>query len=504
MIQGESYAIDQNRSRHLPQPRASCPPLYEEVAARITALIERGTFAPGSRIPSVRQLSQQLQVSISTVMGAYRRLEDQGRIEARPQSGYYVRLHALSRPRHGSPLAEPETSRPAPDPTPVSAGQLTMRIMRHHHDPSLVPLGAAVPNPALLPLEKLNRSLTRAMRQAGEGGHIYDAPPGCEALRVQIARRLLLAGCTLAPDQIVTMTGGQEAVGLCLRALCQPGDTVAIESPIYYGVLQAIEMQGLKALEIPTHPRSGISLEALERALAQNGVKACLVIPNYSNPIGSLMPDENKQRLVEMLAARGIPLIEDDVYGDLGFGAVRPKVCKAWDKAGDVLLCSSFSKTLSPGYRVGWVAPGRWQAQVMDQKLVANFATPLPTQLAVAEFLASGGYDHHLRRTRRVHAQQTASMAEAVAHYFPEGTRVTRPVGGYVLWVEMPLQTDALRLYEDALALGISLAPGPMFSACGRYGNFVRLNTAFWSSEVEAALETLGRLVERQLCSEIG
>lgn len=479
--------------------RTSNIPLYEEVAARITDLIERGTFAPGSRIPSVRQLSHQLHVSVSTVIGAYRRLEDQGRIEARPQSGYYVCLHTPSRSKPSGPLAEPETSRPALDPMPVRAGQLTMRIMRHHHDPSLVPLGAAVPNPALLPLEKLNRALTRAMRQAGESGHVYDTPPGCEALRVQIARRLLSAGCTLAPDQIVTTAGSQEAIGLCLRAVCRPGDTVAIESPIYYGILQAIEMQGLKALEIPTHPRSGISLEALDQALAQNEVKACVVIPNYSNPIGSLMPDESKQRLVEMLAARNIPLIEDDVYGDLGFGPARSKVCKAWDQTGNVLLCSSFSKTLSPGYRVGWVAPGRWQNEIVNQKLVASLATPLPTQLAVAEFLASGGYDHHLRRVRRVHAQQTAQMAQAVAHFFPENTRVTRPVGGYVLWVEMPPQTDSLRLFEEALALGISLAPGPMFSACGRYRSFVRLNTAFWSSEVEAALEKLGRLVEQQL-----
>ncbi len=231
-------------------------PLYEEVAERLTHLIERGTYAPGARIPSVRQLSQQLQVSVSTVIGAYGLLEDQGRIEARPQSGYYVRRHSPHLPARGKPLSEPETSRPAPGPMPVNIGQLTMRIMRHHHDPSLVPLGAAIPNPALLPLEKLNRTMSKVMRQLGDQGHVYDAPPGCETLRVQVARRLMLAGCTLTPDEIVTTTGSQEAVSLCLRALCQPGDTVAIESPIYYGVLQAIEMQGLKALEIPTHPRT--------------------------------------------------------------------------------------------------------------------------------------------------------------------------------------------------------------------------------------------------------
>ena len=308
-----------------------------------------------------------------------------------------------------------------------------------------------------------------------------------------------MAGCSLTPDEVVITSGCQEALGLCLRALCQPGDTVAIESPIYYGVLQAIEMQGLRALKIPTHPQDGISLDALEYALDQNTVKACVVIPNYSNPVGSLMPDGKKRRLVEMLTARGVPLIEDDLYGELGFGPARPRVAKAWDAAGNVFHCSSVSKTLSPGFRVGWAVPGRWQEAVECQKVVANLSTPTPTQLAVAEFLAGGGYDHHLRRLRRAHARQTALMGQAVAHFFPEGTKVTRPTGGFVLWVELPPESDALWLFERALSMGISLAPGPMFSARQRYANFVRLNTAFWSPRVEGALESLGRLLKDEL-----
>lgn len=473
--------------------------LYEEVAGRIIRLIDQGTYRPGDRLPSVRQLSSQAGVSLSTVMEAYRRLEDRGRIRARPQSGYYVQREPAAPTKPVLRPAEPDISRPTPEPTPVTSRDLTLRVMRHHADPSLVPLGAAIPNPGLLPLDKLNLALTRAVRRAGASGHTYDPPPGCEALRVQVARRLVSAGCALAPEQIVTTAGGQEALGLCLRAVCKPGDTVAIESPIYYGVLQAIEMQGLQALEIPTHPREGISLDALEYVLGQNKISACVVIPNYSNPIGSLMSDENKKRLVEMLAQRGVPLIEDDIYGELGFGPTRPKAAKAWDTAGGVMLCSSVSKTLSPGYRVGWVAPGRPQAEVECQKMVANLGNPLPTQLAVAEFLASGGYDHHLRRVRRVHAQQTTLMAQAVAHFLPEGTRVTRPQGGFVLWVELPQDVDSLRLFEAALAHGISLAPGPMFSARQRYGNFVRLNTAFWSPQVEEALEKLGQLVATQM-----
>ena len=483
------------------------PLLYQVVADRITGLIDGNTFGPGDRLPSVRQLSQQMDVSLSTVMEAYRRLEDGGRIEARPQSGYYVvepaRAHnsKLNLEHNVNPAIlpdEPALSRPSPGPTPITTRELTLRVMRHHNDPTLIPLGAAIPNPALLPVDKLNRTLARVIRQVGAQGHIYDPPPGCEALRIQVARRLVVAGCSLTPDQIVTTVGSQEAISLCLRAICKPGDTVAIESPIYYGILQAIDLQGLRALEIPTHPQTGISLDALEYALEQNDVKACVAIPNYSNPIGSLMPDENKRRLVEMLAGRSIPLIEDDIYGDLGHGSVRPKPAKAWDNTGNVLLCSSFSKTLSPGYRVGYVAAGRWQDQVEWHKIVTNLATPLPTQLAVADFLAEGGYDHHLRHVRRAYARQTSLMGRAVGHYMPPGTKVTRPVGGFVLWVELPVAIDALWLFERALSMGISLAPGPMFSARRRYGNYVRLNTAFWSPRVEEALEKLGSLLRDQ------
>lgn len=485
-------------------PASRGPLLYQTVAQRIAGLIEGGIYGPNDRLPSVRQLSSQMSVSLSTVMEAYRRLEDDGWIEARPQSGYYVRKSSLSRPgnRPGRPALEiPAASRPSAGPAPVATHDLILRVMRHHNNPALVPLGAAIPNPDLLPIEKLNRAMARATRAAGAAGHLYALPPGLEALRVQIARRLVLSGCTLTPEEIVITSGCQEALNLCLRALCLPGDTVAIESPIYYGVLQAIEMQGLRALEIPTHPNEGIDLDALEHSLAKEPVKACVAIPNYSNPIGSLMSDENKKRLVEMLAERGVPLIEDDLYGDLGFFQPRPRVAKSWDTTGNVLLCSSFSKTLSPGYRVGWVVPGRLQKQVECQKAVDNLASAMPTQLAIAEFLAGGGYDHHLRKVRRIYARQTAQMAQAVACYFPPGTRVTRPAGGFVLWVELPEEINALQLFEGALRQGISLMPGPMFSAHHSYRNFIRLNSAFWSPNVEQALAKLGEMSRKGVFS---
>lgn len=470
-------------------------PLYELVADRISYLIEQGALRPGDRVPSIRSLSKQMQVSINTVKEAYCQLEDRRLLEARPQSGYYVRARLPELP------AEPVVNRPTLNPTEVSLDKVYQIVMRDLLDPQLLQLGIAIPNPDLLPIEKLNRMLARETRRYSTLSVSYDLPPGNLRLRKQIAQRLLLSGCTLGPDQIVTTSGCVEAVVLALRVLCKPGDAVAIETPVYFNFLQLIEELDLKALEIPASPRGGISLEALEYALDRNrgDVKACLVTSNFNNPLGSLMSDEDKQTLVAMLESYQVPLIEDDIYGDLSYNDERPSVAKAFDKTGNVLLCSSFSKTLAPGYRVGWIAAGRYQEQIERGKMISSVATPSPTQLAIAEFLANGGYDHHLRSIRRVYARQTAQMGDAIGRFFPAGTRVSRPQGGAVLWVEMPERIDSLKLYEAGKQVGITIAPGHIFSIEGKYRNCIRLNAACWNPCVEAAIETLGRLAKQIL-----
>ena len=460
---------------------------YEQVAGQIARLIREGTLRPGDRVPSVRQLSRRESVSISTVLEAYRRLEGDGWIEARPQSGYFVCARVTEQP------AEPGASAPVIDPTQVSTGELSMRVLRDTQDPDLVQLAATVPDPGLLPVERLNRLLGNLARDLGAEGVSYDVPPGCRELRVQVARRMVEAGCELKPEEIVTTFGCQEAIVLCLRAVCRPGDTVAIESPIYYGILQAIESLGLRALELPTHPRHGISLEALRYALEQHPVHACL-ISNINNPLGSCMPDDARGELVRLLASREIPLIEDDIYGDLAFESPRPRVAKAYDRDGWVLLCSSFSKTLAPGYRVGWVAPGRYFSAVEHLKFFNSLSTATLPQRAIAEFLKSEGYERYLRKVRRIYAQQVALMAQTVGRSFPPGTRVTRPAGGFILWVELPPHVDSFHLYQQALRAGITFAPGPIFSPKGGYRNYLRLNAATWSPQVEKAVATLGVL----------
>ncbi len=464
--------------------------LYEEIATKIGDLIERGTYRAGERIPSVRELSRQMRVSINTVMEAYTHLENRRMVEARPKSGFYV----------CSRLAEPEAPPANGDAKeelaacPVALGDVPLRVMRSLARPDLVPLGRGVPNPELLPVDRLNRMLAAEARRFRSESVAYASPAGAKRLRIQVARRSLDAGCALSPDDIVITAGCVEAVTLALQATCRPGDTVAIESPAYYTFLNSLQWLGLKVLEIPSAPREGMNLAVLDYAIRHNPVQACIVIPNFNTPLGSRMPDEKKRELVALLARRDIPLIEDDVYGDLSFGPSRPRVCKAWDRKGLVLTCSSFSKTLAPGYRIGWIAAGRYRQTIERLKSLFNIATASPTQLAIAEFLTSGGYERHLRSIRHVHAERVAQLREAVGRCFPPGTRVTRPEGGYVLWVEMPQEVDAFRLYEQALEAGISIAPGMLFTTGDKFRNCIRLNAAFWSRSVERAVEVLGRI----------
>jgi DNA-binding transcriptional MocR family regulator len=466
--------------------------LYEQVASDLADLIRQGTFRAGERIPSVRQLSRQRKISITTVLQAYMLLENQGLIETRPQSGYYVRSKLPQL------LPEPEMSAPQLDPTLVSVRELVMMVLKDSTNPDLIQLGAAIPNTELVIPAKLNRIMASISRKIEHSYNTYDIPPGNEALRIQIAQRAVGIGCNLTHADVVTTSGCLEAFTLSLRAVCHPGDTVAIESPMYFGVLQVLESLDLRALEIPTHPHDGISISALKFAIEHNSIQACLVLSNFNNPLGSCIPDENKQALVELLAQHEIPLIEGDVCGEIYFSGMRPSVCKAYDRKGLVLLCSSFSKDLVPGYRVGWVAPGRFRATIEWLKYTTNVATATLPQVAIAKFLESGGYDHHLRSIRRLYASFVAQLSQAVMRYFPEGTRVTRPNGGIVLWVQLPDYADSLELYKQALQVGITLAPGYIFSATHQYKNFIRLNAAWWSYETDRAMQRLGELVAEQ------
>lgn len=468
--------------------------LYEGLAEEFSGLIAGGAMRPGERLPSVRTLAQQKGLSVSTVLQALRTLEAGGLVEARPQSGYYVR----GRPGR---LAEPPARSTPALPVEVGVTRRLLQVLYANEAPGVVPLGAALPAPELLLGPRLNRLYARLARcrpnLLGSSSHASLNEP---ALVTAIIRRSLEWGGAVDAGELVVTNSCSEALAICLRAVTRPGDTVAIESPTYYVTLQLLESLGLRALEIPTQPQTGISVEALELATRDGAVAACLLIPNGSNPLGSLMPDAHKRRVAELLGARGVPLIEDDIYGDICFGAVRPRPIHAFDRHGNVMLCTSFSKTVCPGLRVGYVAAGSRAPEVLLQKTVASGKTNALTQAVIAELIASGGFDTHLRRLRRRFAEQVARSRDAVARYFPAETRVTDPLGGFVLWLELPGDVDAMALHGRAIAAGIACVPGELFSASGQYRNCLRIACGQpWSERIEDALRRLG-----QLCAGAG
>jgi DNA-binding transcriptional MocR family regulator len=463
--------------------------LYIRVANSIEQLIETDVIRVGEKVPSVRKLSEEQGISMSTVFQAYYHLENKGLIEARPKSGYFVKYCRKQMPDL------PQQSNPSPVARNVSVDEMVASVFKYATAPGILPLSMASPGLELLPGARLNKAVVEAMRQSRGQYLNYDEPMGNTRLREQIALKSFDWGGTVSPDDIIVTNGCMEALCLSLKAVTKPGDTVAVESPTYFGVLQAIESMGLKTVELPTDPQTGLMLEVLEDMVNRNKISVCLFMPNYNNPIGSCMPDENKKALVEMLAKKEIPLIEDDIYGELHYGAYRPRTCKTYDRHGLVILCSSFSKTLAPGFRLGWVIPGRFREKVLRQKLMNTIATNTLVQAATASFLENGRYDNHLKKLRRALQTQMLRYTHAISEFFPPDTRVTQPEGGFVLWLELNRKIDAFELFNRALDHKISIAPGNIFSAQGRYRNCIRISCGHpWNDEYEQAMATIGRL----------
>lgn len=465
------------------------PRLYERYADEIAELIRTQVLKPGDRLPSVRQARASRQISPATVFQAYYLLEDRGLVCARPRSGYYVKDVPPCR------SAEPGTALPGVQTRAVDISDLVFDVLGSTRQPEVAPLGSAFPSASLFPLQKLALCLTPAMRQADPARWQEDLTAGDEPLRRQIAQRCAADGVVVDPDELVVTHGAMEALNLCLQAVTHPGDVVAVESPTFYAALQALERLNLKAVEVATHPRHGVDIASLAEVLQRHPVKACWFMPHFQNPLGSLMPDDRKQAMVDLLAQHSVPLIEDDVYGELYFGLHRPRPAKAHDRQGLVMHCSSFSKCLAPGYRVGWVAAGRFARQVQRLKLMTTLSTAIPSQLALSAYLQGGGFDRHLRHLRRALQAQQAVALQAIEQHFPAGTRVTRPEGGYFLWVELPPQVDALLLHRVALAAGISTAPGHLFSADRRFCHHLRLNCGHaMDGQLAAVLQRLGQM----------
>ena len=472
--------------------RGPAEPLrYQIVEQRVVSLIESGALASGAKVPSLREAARSTGVSLTTATQAYAILEQRGILEARPRSGYYVRRTPARLPDAGTPRTE------VPEVRVVRRGELVRRAMDFMGREDVLPLGLAQVDPELLPGKDMARILASVLRQQSARSANYGPVTGCPELRRQIARRLALAGVDAMPEELITTCGATEGLALALRALTHPGDTVLIAAPTYHFFLHMIEVLGLRAIEIPSHPVSGIDLQDLTAALDRSPVAACVLSSTWNNPDGSLMDEDDKRVLVEILTSRNVPLIEDDVYGDITFSGPRPPACKAFDRQGMVTLVSSFSKSLAPGYRTGFVLPGQGLgARMLELKAMTTFASVTAVELAVAEFLGRGLYERHLLRLNRALREQVEAMRDTVARYFPPGTKATHPQGGFMLWLELP--EDAISgttLYHQAAAEGIGISPGMLFGMTDRFERFIRLNCGLiMNAKVMKALQRVGQL----------
>jgi DNA-binding transcriptional MocR family regulator len=473
-------------------PSSPPRPLYLRIADNVTQQVSSGALRVGDRVPSLRQLGRQLRVSMTTALQAYLWLESRGYLESRPRSGFYVRTPFAKL------IPEPQFHPRETKPTEIDTDAVLSDIVEEANDPANIPFGVACASPELFPGRKLNLILRRIVRERPDHSARYDF--GSESLRRQIARRSLATGCALSPHDVTITSGALEAINLSLRAVAGPGDVIAVESPTFFGILGTAASLNMKVIEIPTHPQEGMDLNALEDAIRRHRVKACVAMVNCHNPLGYVLADRAKKALVELGARHDVTIIEDDVYGDLEFSGSRPRTLKSFDRTESVILCSSFSKSLSPGYRVGWVAAGRFRDAVQRLKFLTTVATPSLSQLVIAEFLESGGYDRYLKRLQLTFARQAELVRTAIANHFPEGTRISRPAGGHLLWVELPAKVNALKLYRAALDKHISILPGMLFSATGRFEHHIRINCGSTLSPAhERALLTLGRLCARAI-----
>ena len=466
--------------------------LYRQIIDLVGENIRTGTLRPGDRLPSLRRMSERIGVSIPTVRQAYIELERQRRVESRPQSGFYVRGF------NGNPLVHPSPKfQLSTKPVPISGRSLMERVYDGIYQPDVVPLGIANPCMAKPAAKALHRAMKRVMSRAEERSLSYAPTHGEPGLRRQIAYRYLdTVGSNIDPENICITNGGQEALLVALRAVAEQGDVIAVESPTYHGLLELIDSLGMLAIEVETCPEDGVMLDSLRKTLDAHPVKACLFSTTLSNPLGVSMAEEKRRELVEIIDDHEICLIEDDVYGELLFDGYRPKLAEMYSRTGRVLTCGSFSKTAAPGYRIGWVVAGQYMQQVKKLKRSFSCSSGLLQQLTLAEFIGNGDYDRYLKTLRPALQCNAERMSALVAQNFPAETRTSKPVGGSVLWLELPEHVDAERLFDDAIAAGISTAPGPIFSPCDHYRNFIRLSFGHpWSERIEESLKWLGSAV---------
>ncbi|WP_420468412.1 PLP-dependent aminotransferase family protein [Panacagrimonas sp.] len=472
-------------------------PKYQRLSEELRTQIRSGLLAPGARLPAIRPLAQRYGLSVVTVSHALQMLEREGWIRAQARARYRVSALAASlAPTALAPAAEVFAA-PVPD-------QLLRTVMAVLQlDGIEVPLGGSTLDADCIPYAALRRSEAALHRALGAQAYGYEIAPGLPALRAEVARRLSPGGPPLAADEI-TITGGcLEAVMLALDTTTRPGDTVLVENPTFYGLLQLLQRMNLKVVEVALDPVQGLSAAAVEAVLERQTVTAACLTPSFNNPSGALTSIGEKRAIGALLAARRIALIEDDVYGELSHHGPRPPPMIALCPQTDIVTCGSVSKVLAPGLRLGWAARRRSGhgdrfRNLQTAKFISTLAAPTLAQHLIAEWMHSGRYDRHLQRLRRDLPAQMTAYRTCILRHFPPDTEVSRPLGGFLLWLRLPQPVDPLWLIRAAQSVQVGLVPGTAFSTRETVSPWLRLSAGLrLTPRVERGIRDLGALLGR-------
>lgn len=464
---------------------------YEKVFTDLHNAILNGIFLPLAKLPSLRTSSIKYNCGVSVIIQAYGKLESIGLITSIEKSGYIVCSDSVM------PMPTPENANHTLLPNISKANTMTSEIMDMAMDKTILPFGAAIPDETIMATKKLTMYIRRKIQYCPELLTCYTPAAGSLNLRQEIVKYMFNKGVYINADDIVITNGCAEALYLSLKLTTSPGDTVAIETPTYFSLISMLEELKLRAIEIPTKADKGLDIGNLKKTLENCKIKSLVFSSTFQNPLCSIMDSSALKELYNLSIAHGFNLIEDDIYGDCSFDKKSYKPLKSMDKKNNVIYCSSFSKTLSSGIRIGWVIPGTRLDQFKESKQISCLGGPAVLQEALAEFFRDGCYDLHLKKFRKKIYSQTYGIRKLIEKYFPTGTKVTSPKGGYFLWVEFPKGLNAYTLYSMAYENKIGIVPGPVFSLSENYRNCIRLSCATpITPEIIGGVRKLGELAE--------
>lgn len=463
--------------------------LYQNIVEYFIKNIESGSILAGEKLPSLRKISDQFDVSLSTAVEAYRKLELFGYVTAKDRSGYVARI-----PSGGDNVLLPSKKFQSRI-TEIDHIDEIIQLINQTMDSEIAPFGVGTPEMALYPHKMLNRYFTRMIRLHPQASSSYIFGLGLEELRVELARWVRPSVGVTSKEKILITNGCLEAINLALGAECSVGDIVAIESPCYFGLLHAIHHHGLKAIEVKTDPKSGIDPESLEDLAKKNKIRALISTPTAQNPLGFTMSDGRKKQILAVCKKYKIRLIENDIYGELSYETKRPKTYKYFDKDEIVTYCSSFSKFLGPGLRLGWCIVAGDVTPYLRQKLSLNLSTASLTQHVVCNILRNEDLSKVGHAMAGHYKKNVQIYSNVFQNLMGERLILTQPTGSYFLWARIQ-DLDSRTAYQKAKKQKISFAPGPIFSACSQYNNYLRLNCAHeFTEKRRQELTTLAKIL---------